>query len=685
MTLPDSARYRPLFITGTGTDVGKTVIAGAICHGLAKLDILSTYWKPVQTGVTTEADDRDTIAALSGSGTTLIPNSYTLGPALSPDQAAELSSEPEVCLQELIRQFHDLEADNSSKSPPQYLVVEGAGGLLVPLNSIPQTWLDFLVATQLNVLVVSRTDLGTLNHTCLTVRGLQAAGVPPRAVILCGEKNSANKNSLSRLLPRLPLLEFPYLEQLSEHVEWTSSCKHLAAEVLELTQQDTEPDCDWVALDRDYCWHPFTQHETEPDPIPIAKSDGIWLETSSGQRLLDGISSWWVNSLGHSRPEITHALASQHAQLDHVLFAGATHEPAAKLAARLIELTGDRFARVFYSDNGSTSVEVALKMAVQFWANRGEPQRKKIVAFRGSYHGDTFGAMSIGAESGFFGPFRPLLFPVEWADIPSQHPSRLCPNGADDYHERLARFEELLIRERSQIAAVIMEPLVQGAAGMIVHSQAWVQAVATLCRASEIPLILDEVFTGFGRTGANFAFERAGVSPDIVCLSKAITGGTLPLAATLATSEIFQAFLSSDKRDAFLHGHSYTANPIGCRVALVAVDLFQQEKLAARSLWLEATYRKWWESLPPDWIRNPRSLGNILAFELVSTGGDDYFNSHAGVFSKLARDRNLLLRPLGNTVYLLPPMSINDEQTQWCLEQLSDTLFAWHQIARGTT
>ena len=330
---------------------------------------------------------------------------------------------------------------------------------------------------------------------------------------------------------------------------------------------------DWLAFDRAHVWHPYTQAQTAPAPLPVVRAEGVWLELADGRRVLDGISSWWVNLFGHNHPRLNAALAAQAETLEQVIFAGFTHEPAARLAAELVTLAPAGLSRVFYSDDGSTAVEVAMKMAIQQWRNRGEERRRIFVALEHAYHGDTFGAMAAGGDPVFHGAFADLMCEVLRAPVPSCEAE---VGGA------VAALEALLDREEDEVAAVLVEPIVQGAGGMRLHPPSFLRGVREATRARGLPLIADEVFTGFGRTGKMFACEHAGIAPDLLCLSKGLTGGYLPLAATLASEEIYAAFLSGERGRAFFHGHSYTANALGCAVARASLALFAETNSLGR-------------------------------------------------------------------------------------------------------
>src|SRR5688572_27291072 len=325
---------------------------------------------------------------------------------------------------------------------------------------------------------------------------------------------------------------------------------------------------DLTSRDLASIWHPYTQMKTAPAPLPIVRGEGVYLYTEDGRKILDGISSWWVNIHGHAHPVLNAALAAQAQRLEHVMFAGCTHPPAVELAERLVTLLPDGLTRVFYSDNGSTAVEVALKMALQYWRNRGEA-RTGFVGLHHAYHGDTVGAMSISAASVFTAAFETMLFPIDRVDS-------------------AMALEAHLQAHPQEVAAVIIEPMIQGAGGMIMWPAEFLAACRRLCDEHDTLLIADEVFTGFGRTGTMFACEHAGISPDIICLSKALTAGYLPLAATVSTERLYEAFLSDDRSRTFFHGHSFTANPLACAVAIASLELFTNGAVLERVRRLEA-------------------------------------------------------------------------------------------------
>jgi len=427
---------------------------------------------------------------------------------------------------------------------------------------------------------------------------------------------------------------------------------------------------DLVRRDRAHIWHPYTQEKTAPDPLPVVTAEGATLHLADGRTILDLISSWWVVTHGHAHPAIARAIAEQAARLEQVIFAGFTHPPAVALASALVKHLPEGLTRVFYSDNGSTSVEVALKLALQYWRNRGE-ERDRFLAFEGGYHGDTVGAMSAGRESGFFAAFGPLLFPVEFLPYPATW------IGDEDVEAREVAALDALERDLDvhghRTAAVIVEPLVQGAAGMRMCRPAFLRALAERLARAGVLLIFDEVMTGFGRTGTLFAHQKAGVTPDLICLSKGLTGGFLPLAVTACREPVYEAFLDDTFDRAFAHGHSFTANPLGCAAALAAFSLFEEERTLDRIAAIESLHRERLADLAAlPRVTSPRVTGSIAALDVV-TEDAGYTASVGPRLKAFFLDRGLLIRPLGNVVYLLPPYCTRDD----------DLHRAWDAIAEA--
>ena len=392
-------------------------------------------------------------------------------------------------------------------------------------------------------------------------------------------------------------------------------------------------------------WHPYTQMALSAPPIAIVKGEGVYLTDDQGKKYIDAISSWWVNIHGHAHPYIAEMVSAQLHKLEHAIFAGFTHEPAVELAEYLLDILPANQARIFYSDNGSTAVEVAVKMALQYWANKGQA-RNKIIALEHAYHGDTFGAMSVSARSSFTDPFSRLLFDVIRIPFPFDG------TGA-------GLFEEY----RDQAAAFIFEPLVLGAGGMCMYDAGILDDWMKYCKENNILTIADEVMTGFGRTGKIFACDYLQTKPDIICLSKAITGGTMALGVTTCTENIFDGFLSGDRSKTFFHGHSYTANPLACTAALASLDLLLKEECLQSIQRIASSHESFIQkNKHKPLFQNLRSTGTILAMEILTLEENSYFNSTRDKLYDFFIQRGILLRPLGNTLYVMPPYCISDAE-----------------------
>ncbi|WP_072395030.1 adenosylmethionine--8-amino-7-oxononanoate transaminase [Hyphomicrobium sp. CS1GBMeth3] len=393
---------------------------------------------------------------------------------------------------------------------------------------------------------------------------------------------------------------------------------------------------------RNTVWHPFTQHALEPAPMRISRAKGAWLEQPDNRRILDAISSWWVITHGHRYTPIVEAVHKQIDRLDQVIFAGCTHEPAERLADKLIEMAPRGLAHVFYSDSGSTSVEVALKMALGYWRNIGAP-RTRIAAFEHGYHGDTIGTMSAGARGVFNAAYEPLLFDV--VRIPFPHAGR----GQETLDALDAACRE------EPLAALIVEPLIAGAGGMLIYTAETLAEMKRICERHGALFIADEVMTGWGRTGTLFACQQAKITPDILCLAKGLTGGVLPLAATLATERIFDAHYSEDRARTFFHSSSFTANPVCCAAALANLEVWENEPVLKRIGALAEHQDKQIRTFEADdRFENPRRLGTITAVDLkVADAG--YLASAGIALRTHFLAHGVLLRPLGNTIYVMPP------------------------------
>lgn len=409
----------------------------------------------------------------------------------------------------------------------------------------------------------------------------------------------------------------------------------------------------WQEKDRQFVWHPFTHLKYAEAPINIVRSEGSYYWDEHGARYIDAIASWWVNLHGHSHPYIVQKVAEQLKTNAHSIFSGFTHPAAISLSERLLKHLPGGFAKVFFSDDGSTSVEVALKMALQYWYNKGE-KRTKIIAFDDAYHGDTFGGMSVGARNVFTQAFTPLLFDVLRLPVPT-------PENGQDVRLALKQFVA-----DGQVAAFIFEPLVLGAAGMKMYGAAYLDEIVRICRDAGIICIADEVMTGFGRTGKFFATDYLQNAPDIICLSKGITGGMMPLGVTACARFIFDAYVTDDRYKTFFHGHSYTANPTACAAALASLDLLELDETQQDIDRIATAHKKFLEKAGSHrQLLSARATGTILALELRSPEETGYMNTLSDRITSWFIQKGILLRPLGNVLYVLPPYCISNEDLDY--------------------
>ena len=417
-------------------------------------------------------------------------------------------------------------------------------------------------------------------------------------------------------------------------------------------------------------WHPCTQmhdHETQP-LIPIKSGRGVWLEDFEGNHYLDAISSWWVNLFGHANPIINAALKTQLDNLEHVIFAGFTHEAAIELAEKLVAITPAGLSRCFYADNGSAAVEVALKMSFHFWQNRNQPRKTKFITLENSYHGETLGALAVGDVALYKKTYAPLLMDVITVPSPDCYFREEGETWADYSTRQFAHLERLLQEKADEVCAIIVEPLVQCAGGMRMYDPIYLKLLREACDKYNVHLIADEIAVGFGRTGTLFACEQAGISPDFLCLSKGLTGGYLPLSAVLTTNDIYAAFYDDySKMTAFLHSHSYTGNALACRAALATLGIFETQNVLANNQVLAATMK----TLSQRFLNHPnvaevRQTGMIVAIELVKnkrTREPYPWQERRGLqVYRYALSKGVLLRPLGNVIYFMPPYVITPEE-----------------------
>ncbi|MBI2281067.1 MAG: adenosylmethionine--8-amino-7-oxononanoate transaminase [Bacteroidetes bacterium] len=413
--------------------------------------------------------------------------------------------------------------------------------------------------------------------------------------------------------------------------------------------------------DRQYIWHPFTQMKNANNILPVVKAEGLYLYTEDGRKIMDGVSSWWTNLHGHSHPYLAKAVAEQFNTLEHVIFAGFTHPKAIELAERIIGKL-PYLDKVFFSDNGSTAVEVALKMAFQYWHNNNQP-KTKIIAFKDAYHGDTFGSMSVGGRNAFNQPFFPFLFDVEFIDVPTKG------------NEERTLFQLKNLVEKKDVAAFIFEPLVQGSAGMVMYAPEILEKLVKLCKTNQVLTIADEVMTGFGRTGKWFATDYITIKPDLVCLSKGLTGGAMPLGLTICTDEIYNAFLSNNHSKTFFHGHSFTGNPLACAAACASLDLLEKPTTWEQIEMIVKSHQVFKSKIASNpKLKEVRQTGTILALEFKTEENSSYFNHLRDRLYQFFLDKNILLRPLGNVLYILPPYCIQEVELMVIYQAIEDYL-----------
>ncbi len=434
-------------------------------------------------------------------------------------------------------------------------------------------------------------------------------------------------------------------------------------------------------------WHPFTQHQTAPFSIPIVRGEGAYLYDDSGKKYIDAISSWWVNLHGHSHPYIAQKVAEQFTKLEQVIFAGFTHEPAVRLAERLLEILPKNQAKIFYSDNGSTAVEVALKMAIQYFHNQGFTKKRKVIALENGYHGDTFGTMAVGAKSAFNAPFEGFLYETIYLPVPTKGQEELSLQTMKN-----------LMQNAGEIACFIFEPLIQGAGGMVMYEPEMLEQLIRLAKENNVLTIADEIMTGFGRTGKLFATDYIQTKPDILCLSKGLTGGAMALGVTSCTQEIYEAFLSEDRKKTLFHSHSFTANPLACTAGLASLDLLLTDETNDKILKINKLHNNFKTNgrmlyapiVSHDVVsrgvshtpvsnnssnglqHNIRIKGTILAIEIQTAEGTSYFNNIRDIAYQFFIEKGILIRPLGNVIYLLPPYCISEEDLKYiygCIEE----------------
>jgi adenosylmethionine-8-amino-7-oxononanoate aminotransferase len=659
-------------IVGTDTGVGKTRVAAGLVRAWRRIGIEAVPWKPYASGVDpdglTPGEDADLLLRAAGWGPERLAD-------VSPVRFREPLA-PAVAAKRAGIKVDPVEVLARCPKDGDVLVVEGCGGLLVPLADGYDVR-DLCRDLRFQVVVVARPGLGTINHTRLTLETLEAAGLSVFGVVLCGARpddpdlavrtNVETLERLGALVFRMPHVErADDVDALADAFatdatpwKWHADiCCH-AADLTDI----------YADLDRRHVWHPFTQMKdwASRDQVVIERADGPWLFGTDSNRYLDGVSSLWTTVHGHREPSIDRAITSQLGKVAHSTLLGLANVPSIECAEELLKVAPKNLSRVFYSDSGSTAVEVAIKMAFQRAAQVGEPRRKMFVRFDGAYHGDTVGAVSVGGIDLFHRIFGPMLFQSIACPAPYAYRRPDGMSESDFAAASLAAFEDVMRTRGGEIAAVVVEPVMQGAAGMIPQPPGWLPRVAAATKAAGALLICDEVATGFGRTGKMFAVEHEGIEPDLMCVAKGLTGGYVPLAATLATERVFEAFLGEPHENrTFFHGHTYTGNPLACAAAIANLRLMRERKTCDEAA--RKGERLGW-MIDETLDRHPnvgdiRRRGMMVGIELVKDRATkeafDVKERIAWRVCQAALDHELRIRPLGDVLVLMPPLGIDD-------------------------
>ncbi|WP_020474016.1 adenosylmethionine--8-amino-7-oxononanoate transaminase [Zavarzinella formosa] len=630
-------------VLGTDTDAGKTTFS---ILWLTAFGPACAYWKPLETG----DSDTEKIRRLCPQ-TVVHPPVMRFAEPVAPPLAARREGRPIPSAGKLLK---------LRPVGDQPLLIETFGGPFSPLNE-SELQLDFIRQIQLSAVLVSNSAVGAIGRTLACLKSLSVEGIIPAAVVLLGPDDPYAVEQIGRRSP-VPVfsLDVPKVWDRDGFQCIVTARRQVFAD-LEQVLKAPEKQRNLILRDRAAIWHPYTSLKDPLDPLPVVAAEAEYLILEDGRKIIDAVSSWWTILHGHRPPKLVAALHRAIEQLDHVIFGGATHPHAVEVAEALLKtVPWESGGRVFFSDNGSTAVEVALKMAYQWWVHQGEPQRTLFVGFENGYHGDTFGAMAIGRDPLFFGKFEPLLFNA--VQIP------VSPKSLD----------ETLAREGNRIAAVVIEPLVQGAGGMQMHSPEILAELCSVAGKHGVLFIVDEVMTG-GRTGSWWAHSQAKIEPDLICSSKTLAGGMLPLAATLASPKIVESFDFVDRTKTLFHGHSFTANPLACAVAaenlkMLADDNWLADVRRIENFW--AANNGVFEGLPG--VIAVRRRGTILAVELDVPGG--YLAEVGPCVRRFSLEHGVMLRPLGNVIYAMPPLGTSDESLRRILEVMVKAIRHLHEV-----
>jgi adenosylmethionine-8-amino-7-oxononanoate aminotransferase len=635
------------FITGVGTGVGKTLVTTILCRQLTAEGREVAALKPVVSGFSDRDSESDPALIVRSLGQSPTPEAVA---AIAPWRfAAPLSPHLAARREGRSIDLNELVAFCRAHESRGVLLVEGAGGIMTPIDST-QTVFDLIIALQYPVILVTGTYLGALSHTLTALSALRDAGPPIRALVVSDSEESIGlAETVESLEPftgdDIPLISLPRLSGNHEaKLRRASSLIRICEDPLP-PQANSSPPW-WYEEGSPHVWLPYCQMKVAPPPLPVMWTEGCRIILADGRELVDGIASWWSACHGYDHPHIRAAVSRQLAVMPHVMFGGLAHEPAFVLARRLTEIAPPGLTRVFFTDSGSIAVEVALKIALQYWLNRGRPEKSRFLCFADGYHGDTFGAMAVSdPERSMHKAFRRVLARHHVVDVP-----------ADE--DALKRLDAFLANAAHEIAAMIIEPLVQGAGGMRFHPSEILAALHTLALKHDVLFIADEIATGFWRTGHRFACDAAGIRPDLLCLGKALTGGTITMGATLAREEVFASFLSDDWDEALMHGPTFMANPLACAAANASLDLFEREPRESQVRVIEAALRRGLEPC--------RTLPQVVDVRVRGAIGVVQLAPDVDVFALRSRfvEEGVWVRPFKDVVYLMPPLVIGAEELE---------------------
>ena len=769
------------FVTGTDTDIGKSVVSALLTLGLSKNSQhihknkhikKIIYCKLVQTGCYHQDQNFVEKICKNSSKNINFKTLYQFADPVSVDQAynpnyLSIDQIPSVenLSKDILTFYQKNITNNNAKNTSygyEYIVCEGAGGLMVPLNRSNQNWLDLIKALNnlidIFVIVVARSGLGTLNHSILTLNALldSAINLNQIALVLNGDLHKKNINSLKRIYQDLAIYNLTTLKDLDSYTNSNTSNKtsnnnnkaiadkifcesklltnYILAKQIDYFNDSSNDHLISMNYDKQHCWHPYTQHYfldyiNKPLSVRSADKEYLYLYQNTNtktnklantkaiaidknidfiqtkyQKVYDGISSWWVSILGHAHPRLTRAIVSQHQKIDHVIYGGLNHHPASHLAAELIKLTNtchhNQFSKVFFSDNGSTSVEIALKMSYSFSKKTRQLSKSGyFVSIAGCYHGDTMAAMSVAAKSGYHDNYQSLLWHSKYLKAIYNH--EYISFDADDKCQKkiigikskndkdkiLKDQIDFLQKNHQNIYGFIAEPLIQGAKGMLIYDMHWFNKLLKAIKKLKIPIIFDEVFTGFGRLGATFAMDLLKTPADIICLSKALSSAAFPISATITTQKIYQSFYSPNINDSLMHGHTFCGNPMGCAVALEVIAIAKKDNLFSRANNLHNYFQGFIKILKTKYSDSclaPRSMGSILAFDFIPNKSNNHIpQSYPSPASKLADiclANGLFIRPLTNCVYLVIPLNISKNSINRMLEILKKSINMYFEL-----